>query len=84
MAWNNAQTSYKNIHVTEELLKNSNKALELTQERYHIGKNSIVDLEQAQLYQTQAEIAHSNAAYEYLINKALLAFQIGRGSNLDF
>lgn len=81
--WNNVQTAYKNIAVSEELRKTSNEALELTQARYELGKSSIVDLSQAQLSQTQAEIAYSNATYEYLIQSALLDFRTGHSSNTE-
>jgi len=77
LSWNNTQAAYKNISVSEELRKTSNDALELTQARYDIGKSSIVDLSQVQLSQTQAEIAYSNATYEYLIQRALLNYKTG-------
>ncbi|MBV8938258.1 MAG: TolC family protein, partial [Alphaproteobacteria bacterium] len=76
-SWNNTQTAYKNISVSEALRQTSAEALELTQARYDIGKSSIVDLAQAQLNQTQAEIAYSNATYEYLIQRALLDYKTG-------
>lgn len=72
LAWNNTQTAYKNITVTKEFLDTSNKSLELMTELYKLGKNSIVDLTQAQLMQTRAAITNANAAYDYLINFALL------------
>lgn len=76
-SWNNTQAAYKNISVSEELRKTSDEALDLTQARYDIGKSSIVDLAQAQLSQTQAEIGYSNATYEYLIQQALLGYKTG-------
>lgn len=75
--WNNVQTAYKNIAVSEDLRKTSKEALDLTQARYELGKSSIVDLAQAQLGQTQAEIAYSNATYDYLIQRALLECKLG-------
>jgi outer membrane protein len=77
LSWNNTQSAYKNISVSEELRKTSDEALELTQARYDIGKNSIVDLAQTQLAKTQAEIASANATYEYLIQRALLNYKTG-------
>lgn len=77
LSWNNTQAAYQNISVSEELRKNSGEALELTQARYDIGKSSIVDLAQAQLSETQAEINSANAIYEYLIQKALLQYKAG-------
>ena len=49
----------------------------MTKARYDIGKNSIVELAQAQLNATQAEIAAANAEYDYLIQRALLNYTVG-------
>ncbi len=77
LGWNNMQSAFKNISVSEEMQKTSHEALELTQARYDLGKNSIVDLAQAQLSATQAEIAAANAQYEYFIQRALLNYSVG-------
>jgi len=83
VAFDNTQTSYKNINVTQELLKNTTDALNLTQARYDLGKSSIVDLSEAQLFQTQAQIQNANAAYEYLIQLALLEYKIGGNVSIN-
>jgi len=83
VAFDNTQTSYKNISVTQELLKNTTDALNLTQARYDLGKSSIVDLSEAQLFQTQAQIQNANAAYEYLIQLALLEYKIGGNVSIN-
>lgn len=77
IAWNNVQNAYKNIGVTEEMVKTSMKALELMEANYQLQKVSVVDLTQAELNQTQAKIAHANAIFNYLINLALLKFRAG-------
>ena len=77
VAFDNVQTAYKNIEVTKQFLKNSSDAFRLTQERYNIGKSSIVDLSQAQLVKTQAQISNNDATYEYLIQLAILQYQVG-------
>ena len=78
--WNNTQTAYRNIDVTAELYKTSAQALELTQARYELGKNSIVDLAQAQLNATQSAISAATARYDYLIQQALLNYTVGNGA----
>ncbi|MDE3037593.1 MAG: TolC family protein, partial [Pseudomonadota bacterium] len=83
IAFDNVQTAYQNISVTTQLTKDAGEALDLTQERYTIGKSSIVDLSQAQLAKTQAEIENANAAYEYLIQLALLDYKIGNNLPAD-
>ena len=54
------------------------QALELAQERYKLGLSSIIELSQAQLNQTQAEIAQASARYDYQAELAALAFQSGQ------
>jgi outer membrane protein len=61
--------------VTNQLLKQANLALDLAQTRYKLGLSSIVELSQAQLQQTQAEITESQAGYEYRMAAAILRYQ---------
>ena len=49
----------------------------LAQTRYKLGLSSIVELSQAQLQQTEAEITHTNAQYQYRLTLAALKFQTG-------
>lgn len=79
VAWNNAQTAYQKIGVMEEYYKTSVEAEDLTQASYELGKSSIVDLEQAMLYRTQAQIAQVNAGYDYLIKRFHLDYFLGVG-----
>ena len=74
----NAQEAFDRIGVTEEMLKQSNMALDLSQRRYNIGLSGIVELTQAQLSQTQAEIAEANARYDYATTLAVLRYQLGQ------
>jgi outer membrane protein len=74
----NAQDAFQRIGVTQEMLNQSNMALDLSQRRYNLGLSSIVELTQAQLAQTQAQIAVSNARYDYATSLAALRYQLGR------
>ena len=47
------------------------------QARYKIGASSIVELSQAQLNKTAAEIAQANARYDLLFKRAVLDYQTG-------
>ena len=75
-SWLNATTAYNRLSVAKELLDQSNLALDLAQTRYKIGLSSIVELSQAQLQQTQAEINNVQAGYDYRFALANLRFQI--------
>jgi outer membrane protein len=74
----NAQNAFQRIGVTQEMLNESNMALDLSDQRYKIGLSGIVELTQAQLAQTQAEIAYTNARYAYQTSLAVVRFQTGQ------
>jgi outer membrane protein len=74
----NAQIAFQRIGVTEQLLHQANTALELAQARYQVGLSGIVDLTQAQLAQTEAEISFANARYTYQTALALVRYQTGQ------
>jgi len=76
-AWLMANTARQRIAVTGELVKQADSALDLAQTRYRLGLSSIVELSQAQLQQTQAQIAEANARFEYEADLATLRFQSG-------
>jgi outer membrane protein len=74
----NAQNAFQRIGVTQEMLSESNMALDLAEARYKIGLSGIVELTQAQLAETQAEIAYANARYAYQTALAVVRFQTGQ------
>ena len=77
-AWLAANNSFARIGVTAQLLRQANQSLQLAQTRYNLGLSSIVELSQAQLAQTQADIGHTNAGYSYRSALAALQFQTGQ------
>ncbi len=74
--WLNTQTAYRRISVTKQFVDQTNLAVDLSQTRYKLGLASIVELSQAQLQQTQAQIQFAAAKYQYQIQQAVLRFQI--------
>ncbi len=77
VAWLAARTAYQRMDLTNQLLAHASDALDLAQSRYNLGITSIVELTQAQLYKTSAEIEQSTARYEYQARIAALRFQTG-------
>ncbi len=73
-----SQAAFQRIGVTQEMLNQSNLALDLAQARYKLGLSGIVELSQAQLAQTEAEIAYANARYSYQTALAEMRFQTGQ------
>ena len=76
-AWISASTAYQRIPVSEEFLKQAQLALELAQGRYNLGLASIVEVTQAQLNLTQAQIENVSATYDYQIAYAQLQYTVG-------
>jgi outer membrane protein len=74
-SWLNATTAYDRLAVTRQLLEQADLALNLAQSRYNLGLGSIVELSQAQLQQTQAEITNAQAGYDYRLSLAVLQYQ---------
>jgi outer membrane protein len=74
-SWLNANAAYQKLAVTQQLLDQSNLAVDLAQTRYKLGLSSIVELSQAQLQQTQAQIGNAQAGYDYRLALAILQYQ---------
>ena len=77
VAWLEANTAYRRLDVTARLVAQVERSLRLAQTRYDNGLGSIVELNQAQLSQLEAEIATAGAKYDYLSRRAALAFVTG-------
>jgi outer membrane protein len=77
MAWASANDAYQRIDVTDQYLRQATLALQLAQGRYDLGLASIVELTQAQLSVTQAEIENLSAKYDYQTQYAALQYSIG-------
>jgi len=76
-AWLNANSDFQRLSVTNQLLAQASQALDLAQSRYKLGLSSIVELSQAQLNQTQAQIEQAEAKYDYQNQISVLNFQVG-------
>jgi outer membrane protein len=77
VAWSRSMTAFQNLDVTAQLLREATLALDLAQGRYNLGLSSIVELSQAQLNLTQAEIENLSAKYDYQSIYALLQYTMG-------
>jgi outer membrane protein len=73
-----AQSNFERIGVTQQLLEQANSAFDLAQTRYHLGLSSIVELTQAQLAQTEAQIDYATARYSYQGSLAAIRYQTGQ------
>jgi outer membrane protein len=78
VTWLQVTTAYQRLDVTAQLLQQANLALDLAQTRYRLGLASIVELSQALLQQTDAQIGNVDARYAYFAALSDLRYQTGR------
>jgi len=76
-SWARARTAFEAIGAAQQLLTQANLALNLAQGRYDLGLASIVELTQAQLGQTSAQVENLNTKYEYQEAYATLQYTLG-------
>lgn len=77
VAWLEADTAWRRLDVTARLVDQATTSLRLAKARYDIGLSGILELTQAQVSQTSAQIAAANAKYDYLARMANLNYAIG-------
>lgn len=76
-AWLNTNSAFERENVAAKLLQQATLSLNLAQARYNLGLGSIVELSQAQLQQTEAEIGTVTAKYQYELSLSALTYQLG-------
>lgn len=77
VAYLSATTAYDRMGLTRQLLDQAGMGLELAQSRYELGLGSIVELSQAQLNLTSAQIANTAAKYDYQSQRVNVDYQVG-------
>jgi outer membrane protein len=77
IAWLNARTAFQRLDLTNQLLAHAAQARELAQARYDLGLSAIVELSQAQLNETQAQLEQASAKYDYQVQVVALGFATG-------
>jgi outer membrane protein len=76
-AWFDANSAYQRLSLVQQLVNQATLALSLAQSRYQLGLSSIVELTQAQLNLTQAQIEQVNATYDYQTELSVLNYSVG-------
>jgi len=76
-AWQQSQQVFERLGVTQQLRDQASLGLNLAEARYNLGLGSIVELGQAELQKTEADIADTDAQYQYRLTRLVLAYTIG-------
>lgn len=67
---NQMNTSVKRYTAAEATLEMAQKSYDISEKMYELGKATLVELNDAQLALTQAQLTMSQAIYQFMINKA--------------
>jgi outer membrane protein len=74
ISWQDTNRAYERLSVTRQLREQASLALDLAQARYNLGLSSIVEFSQAELQETEADMADTEAKYQYRLSQILLAY----------
>jgi outer membrane protein len=77
VAWLNLNDANAQLRTTKELVAHASEAYDLAESRYKNGISSIVELSQAQLSLTSAQIDDINTRYNVLLQQVNLDYQTG-------
>ena len=73
-SWQDSNRAYERLSVTQQLREQASLAFDLAQARYNLGLGSIVEFSQADLQKTEADIADTDARYQYRLSKIMVAY----------
>ena len=78
----NMASSMAQVTSNAEAVKQAEKAVMIAGKRYEVGRGTILELNQSETAQTQAELTYVQSIYDYLKNKADLDYTLGRENYL--
>ena len=78
----NMASTMAQVESNSEAVKQAEKAVMIAEKRYEIGGGTILELNQSEIAQTQAELTYVQSIYNYLTNKADLDYTLGRETYL--
>jgi outer membrane protein len=76
ISWQDTNRAFERLSVTQQLREQASLAFDLAQARYNLGLGSIVEFSQADLQKTEADIADTDARYQYRLTQIVLAYTI--------
>ncbi len=77
LAYLDAVSAFERLRVTASLLQQAQQSLKLAQARYDLGLGNIIELSQAQLNLTRAQISQAGARFDYQALRVQLEYEMG-------
>ena len=79
---NQMETAMKNFDAAGAGVETARKAYDIAAKSYNLGRSTITELNDAQLALTQAQLAQSQAVYNFIVAKANLEQTLGNDSDV--
>ena len=74
----NMASTIAQIVSNAEAVRQAEKAVAISSKRYEVGRGTILELNQSEVSETQAELTYVQSIYDYLVNKADLDYALGK------
>lgn len=74
----NMASTIATVASNAEAVKQAEKAVAISSKRYEVGRGTILELNQSETAETQANLVYVQSIYDYLTNKADLDYTLGK------
>ena len=74
----NMASTIAQVNSNAEAVKQAEKATMISSKRYEVGRGTILELNQSETAETQAQLTYVQSIYDYLTNKADLDYALGK------
>jgi outer membrane protein TolC len=78
----NMASSIAQVSSNREAVRQADKAVNISQKRYEVGRGTILEVNQSQVALTQTKLTYSQSIYDYLTNRADLDYTLGKDNYL--
>lgn len=75
---NSMTASSEQVASNRENMLQAEKAVEIAEKRYEVGRGTVLELNSSQVSLTQAQLTYNQSIYDYLVAKADLDLVLGR------
>ena len=72
------ETNMKSYYAAQDAVASAAKGYSIAEKAYQVGRSTLIELNDAQLALTQAQLAESQAIYNFVIAKAQLEQTLGQ------
>ena len=75
---NTMEMNMKSYYAAQNAVQSAQKAYDIAEAAYRVGRSTLIELNDAQLALTQSRLAESQAIYNFVIAKSQLEQTIGQ------